>query len=88
MDIILNGISKTGLIPENNKETKMIMTNYEFEVKGYVKVTMDGRDTDDNYEKAKALAVIKAKNEIDEDWFSDAVAGEYETQLEPEDLEL
>jgi hypothetical protein len=66
----------------------MRMTDYEFEVKGYVKVTMGGADNDGNYEEARALAIKKAKDEIDGGWLSHAVAAEYEKQLEPEDLEI
>jgi len=41
------------------------MTEYTFEVKTKVKVTISGRDTDNNYQKAVLEAVAQLK---DEDW--------------------
>jgi len=44
------------------------MTEYTFEIKGKVKVTVNGMDTEENYQKALQEAVDKAKKEIDQDW--------------------
>jgi hypothetical protein len=82
MDIILNGISKTGLTPENNEEAKMKMTDYEFEVKGYIKVTIKVEESEELYEKAQELALKKAKEEIDVEWLDNIGWDVYEEPLE------
>jgi len=44
------------------------MTEYTFEIKGTVKVTLEGRDTDETYQKALEEAIKKVIEEIDQDW--------------------
>jgi hypothetical protein len=48
------------------KGTKM--TEYTFEIKGAVKVTLKGSDTEENYQKALDKAVREAAEKIDIDW--------------------
>jgi hypothetical protein len=58
------------------------MTEYTFNVSGSVTVTMEGTDTDDNYEAAMKEAVEQAKAEIDGDWVTDCTAPEEYTDYE------
>jgi len=53
------------------------MTEYVFEVKGKVTVTLHGRDTEDNYQKAIDAAIRQVVREIDHDWFDYVTAEEY-----------
>jgi len=43
-------------------------TEYTFKVEQTVKVTVLGKNTDDNYEKAEKEAIRQIKNDIDSDW--------------------
>jgi len=53
------------------------MTRYVFEVKQMVTVTLYGRDTDENREKAEQAAILKAKKEIDENDLECTCVDEY-----------
>jgi len=53
------------------------MTEYVFEFKGRVTVTLHGVDTEDNYQKAIDAAIRQAIREIDHDWIDDVTAEEY-----------
>jgi len=44
------------------------MTEYDFEVRKRITVTVHGKNTDENYEKAMEEAVRQIKEDIDEDW--------------------
>jgi len=44
------------------------MTEYTFEVRQTVKVTVQGNDTDENYKKAENEAIRQIKHDIDDDW--------------------
>jgi len=78
MDLILNSISNIGLPP---KGEIMKTTEFTFEVKGKVSVTLFGSDTDDNYEKALDKAVEEAKKEIDAYWLDYVTAKEYADEI-------
>jgi len=53
------------------------MTEYVFEVKGKVTVTLHGKDTEDNYQKAIDAAIRQVVREIDHDWLDYVTAEEY-----------
>jgi len=53
------------------------MTEYTFEIRQTIKVTVSGNDTDDNYEKAENEAVRQIKHDIDNDWLELTDANEY-----------
>jgi len=44
------------------------MTEYEFEVRKTIKVTVSGKNTDANCEKAENEAIRQIKHDIDEYW--------------------
>jgi len=44
------------------------MTEYTFEIRKTIKVTVSGNDTDENYEKAENEAIRQIKHDIDNDW--------------------
>jgi len=52
-------------------------TEYTFEVNSKVKVTVDGRDTEENYHKAMLEAIEQAKKEVDINWLDDVNAEEF-----------
>jgi len=49
------------------------ITNYTFEIKGKVTVTLDGCNTDENYDLALQIAVQKASIEVGEDWIHNCI---------------
>jgi hypothetical protein len=53
------------------------MTEYTFEIKGIVIVKLQGSDTEENYSKAKSIALTRVIKEIDGDWIVDVTAEEY-----------
>jgi len=53
------------------------MTEYTFEVRQTVKVTVQGNDTDENYEKAREEAIRQVIDDIDSDWFECTDSDEY-----------
>jgi len=53
------------------------LVEYTFDIKGRVTITLEGRDTDANYELAKKMALEKAAVELDEDWIDDVNAEAY-----------
>jgi len=53
------------------------MTEYTFEVRQTVKVTVSGNDTDENYEKAENEAIRQIKHDIDNDWLELREVTEY-----------
>ena len=54
------------------------MTRYTFRVEQMVTVTLHGRDTDENREKAEQAAILKAKKQIDENDLECVSVDEYE----------
>ena len=48
-----------------------IYTTYTFEVSKTIEVTVNGKDTDVNYEKALKEAVYQIKHDADEDWIQE-----------------
>jgi hypothetical protein len=58
------------------------MTEYVFEIKGIVKVKLQGSDTEENYQEAVDEVVRQAKSEIDESWIVDVTVNEYENETE------
>ena len=52
-------------------------TEYTFEIRKKVSVTVYGTDTEDNYEKAMKDAIRQVRTEIDHDWISNVTAEEY-----------
>jgi len=53
------------------------LVKYTFDIKGKVTITLEGKDTDANYELAEKMAVEKATVEIDENWIDDVSAEEF-----------
>jgi len=53
------------------------MTRYVFEVRQMVTITLYGRDTDENRDKAERAAIEKAKRVIDENDLDCACVDEY-----------
>jgi len=56
---------------------KIKTTEYTFEIKREITVTVFGTDTEDNYEKAMAEAIRQVKQDIDKDWLTNATAEEF-----------
>jgi len=52
-------------------------TEYVFFVKQKIKISVDGIETDNNYEKAEAEAIKQIKKDIDTDWLELADVNEY-----------
>jgi hypothetical protein len=61
------------------------MTEYIFEVKGEIKITLDGGDTEQNYELAQMNAINQIKANADS-YVSDVLVTTDVKQLEPEEL--
>jgi len=53
------------------------MTEYTFRLESTVKVTVYGKNTEENQEKAEKEAILKAKKEIDETDIDCIAANEY-----------
>ena len=53
-------------------------TEYSFEMRTTIKVTVRGCDTPENEEKARFEAIKQAKKEIDEDWIWLCATDEYD----------
>jgi len=53
------------------------MTEYTFNFEGAIKVTVNGTDTEDNYQKATEQAIKLALKDIDENWIYDVNAEEF-----------
>jgi len=53
-------------------------TEYTFEIRRKVQVTLKGGDTEENQEKAACKAAAQAAREIDENWLEYAGAEEFE----------
>jgi len=52
-------------------------TEYRFEIRGVVKITVQGKVSDENFDKATEKAVEQVKKEIDEDWITRTDYEEY-----------
>jgi len=59
-------------------------TEYTFDFKGVIKVTVDGKHTEENCELAMEKAIEQVKKEIDQDWIDDTDYDEY-TDYEEEE---
>ena len=57
--------------------TELTMTQYTFEIRSRVKVSVRGSDTEENQVKAEKEAILKAKKELDESDLDCIVATEY-----------
>jgi hypothetical protein len=53
------------------------LVQYTFDLKGKVKVTLQGKDTDENYDIAQKMALKQALKQLDEDWINDVVSEEF-----------
>jgi hypothetical protein len=53
------------------------LVQYTFDLKGKVKVTLQGKDTDENYDIAQKMALKQALKQLDEDWIDDVVSEEF-----------
>jgi len=52
-------------------------TEYKFEIKGVIKVTVQGNHNEENWEEAMEEAIEEVKKEIDADWIDDMDYEEY-----------
>jgi len=62
------------------------LVEYVFDIRGRVKITLEGADNEAKYELAEKLAVEKVAKEIDDNWIYDVTADEHTEFAEPEAL--
>jgi hypothetical protein len=57
------------------------IVRYTIYLNGKVTVNLPGNDSEDNFFKAKEMAIQNVLKEIDEDWIDDVRAEEFEEEI-------